>query len=50
MVDGWAYITAAMEKDGWLAFSGVERKSKGYIAQEIDLLMSEAKHLYTKQP
>lgn len=43
---GWAFLSAAVENDGWLQFAGVGRDSKGYIAQEIAKLMKQAEHLY----
>lgn len=34
-MEGFAFYSLAMEQNGWLNFSGVERKSKGYVAMEI---------------
>ncbi len=43
MVKGWAYLAAGIERDGWLAFNGVKKQGKGYIAKEIEHLMSQVK-------
>lgn len=48
MVEGWSFIAAAIESDGWLQFSQVERKGDGFVAQEIARLMKEAEHLYLR--
>jgi hypothetical protein len=44
MQEGWAWYSQAIEFDGWLAFCGVKRASKGYIAQEMDRLMEQVKN------
>jgi len=41
MEEGWALHAWAMENDGWLGFNNVQRGSQGYVAQEIDRLMSQ---------
>jgi hypothetical protein len=38
MVRGWAYYTDAIDSDPMLM---IERKSKGYIAQEIDRILEQ---------
>jgi hypothetical protein len=43
MEQGWAYYAWSMENDAWLAFSGVRRVSRGYVGQQIDLLMEQVK-------
>lgn len=48
MIQGWAFLADAMEHDGWLAFAGLERVSKGYVAVEIEKLMAQAEHLWKK--
>lgn len=40
---GWAYYAWKVENDGWLQFSGVKRKGKGYVGMEVDSLMKQAK-------
>lgn len=49
MVDGWALLAAAIENDGWLQFAGTVNKTEGgsFIAQEIESLKAEVRHLYT---
>ena len=39
MDKGWAFWAWAVENDGWLRFGGVKRKSKGYVAQELNRLL-----------
>ncbi len=43
MEEGWAFYAWAMENDGWLGFNNLKRASRGYIGQEIDRLMEQAK-------
>ena len=33
MDEGWAFYNFAIENDGFLRFSGVERETSGYIKQ-----------------
>jgi len=40
---GWIYYAWSLENDGWLQFSGVKRDSLGFIAQEVERLLSDAK-------
>lgn len=42
---GWAYYSQAMEMDSWLAFVGVSRETKGYIAREAQSLIKQAKQV-----
>ncbi len=49
MARGWAYLAAALENDGWLAFSQVKRDGKGYVAEEVSRLMQAAAHLLDSQ-
>lgn len=46
MVQGWVWYAFAMETDGWLNFGGVKRGSDGYIKQEKDILMQQARKAY----
>lgn len=46
MDEGWAYHAWLMDNDAWLQFGGVSRSSKGYISQEIEKLMGQAKKQY----
>lgn len=41
MCRGFVWYSYAMENDGWLQFAGVKRKSKGYIAAEIEKLITQ---------
>lgn len=43
MDKGYALIAAAMNLDGWLAFSGVLISDGGYIRQEIEKMMKQKK-------
>ena len=45
-MQGFAYLADAIEHDGWLNFVGVTRVGKGYIAMEIEDLMSQAEYLW----
>ena len=40
MAEGWAFHSYALENDGWLAFNGLARKGKGYVAKETERLMA----------
>lgn len=40
MSEGWAFHSYTLENDGWLAFNGLARKGKGYVARETDKLMA----------
>jgi len=46
MMQGWAFLADAMEHDGWLGLGGIERHGKGYVMQETDKLIEQAKHLW----
>ena len=46
LMQGFAYLADAIEHDGWLNFVGVTRVGKGYIAMEIEDLMSQAEYLW----
>jgi len=39
MAEGWALLAGAIQGDGWLQFSGVQRKSPGYVAQQISEIL-----------
>lgn len=41
MCEGWALYAWCIENDGWLKFCKVERKSPGYVKQQIDKMISE---------
>lgn len=43
MDEGYAYLTVAIESDGWLQFNGVKVSGKNYIAQETERLVKFAK-------
>jgi len=41
MIKGRALINFAIERDGWLQFSGLRCLDGGYIEQEMKMLMKE---------
>lgn len=46
MIRGWVYYAYAMENSGWLNFAGVKRQGAGYIKQQTETLMEQAKKHY----
>jgi hypothetical protein len=43
MVRGWAYFADSMENDAWLRFCGVNRSAAGYVKQQKDWLIKNAR-------
>ena len=40
MDEGWAFLAAALESDGFLQFSGIRMVSAGYVRQESERLIN----------
>ncbi len=45
MDKGWAEYAWAIENDPMNMLGGIKRASDGYIRQEVEKLMAQAKHL-----
>ncbi|MDE2097607.1 MAG: hypothetical protein KGL39_10200 [Patescibacteria group bacterium] len=42
MIEGFAWLAAAIEMNGWLGFCGIKRSGKGYVGIESERLYQEA--------